>query len=584
MSIEIKKGKKKTIFTKLMVYLLSSILFTALLSTLVFYFIGGNIYGKQVAQDLLPYANSIAKIASDYCEKNISIEALNRFISGGRQRRGRVIIYDSVSSSFLYPNGDKNFEVDKNEQAWLTIQSVLKNGNDAIVTRIGLVLVSVPIIDSSQSVIGAVVVMKPSDEFRMSLFSIIMALIISCAIVSVFMVFFAYFGSKSISSPLRRMEIIASKMAAGDFTQRATPDKNDEIGRLGSAINNLSEKLAVTIHDLKLEHERLDIMLNTLNEGVASFYKLECTYINPALLVMLDQNDVNAINWSDIIPDFFNVYNYVVRTGEERRIHVLFGQKVLQCSFLKLDIADNRDNGILLMMLDITEAERLEQTRKEYVANVSHELKTPITSIRSLSETLNDGLVKTEEDKSRYYGNILRESIRMSHLIDELLELSRLQSGTMALDKKVFNLNDLINSVADRMKIIAGYSGLEMICHSFAQTQVFSNRSRIEQVLIAIIDNAIKYCEDGGIIDISCKTKGTKAIVCISNTGEVNSVDLPHLFERFYKADKSHKGNGSGLGLAITKELLNLLGERINVISKDGIVTFSFSVTINLFE
>ena len=215
----------------------------------------------------------------------------------------------------------------------------------------------------------------------------------------------------------------------------------------------------------------------------------------------------------------------------------------------------------------------MEQTRRDYVANVSHELRTPISSIRSLAETLNDGLVKKEEDCSRYYGYILRESLRLTRLINDLLELSRLQSGAVALEKNEFALDGVVEEVTEQMRLVASYSGIRIKTdwHCARPLNVHSNRDRIEQVVIALVDNAIKFASDEGTItlDVSLSGDGRHAIVAVKNTGHIDEKHLPHLFERFYKADAAHSDGGTGLGLAIVQEVLANLGESIEARNED---------------
>ena len=231
-----------------------------------------------------------------------------------------------------------------------------------------------------------------------------------------------------------------------------------------------------------------------------------------------------------------------------------------------------------MLIRDITEASRLEQTRTEYVANVSHELRTPIASIRGLADALNDGMVKKDEDKARYYGYILRESMRLSRLIDDLLELSRLQSGTIALKKQFISINELIEDVADRYVSAAREKGLNVEIDIGEPYKVYTNPDRAEQVLVALTDNAIKYGYSG-TLRFSAEKKGDSLYISVSNPGSIADEDIDHVFERFYKADKSHAGQGTGLGLSIVYEVLDLLGERIWVKSENGTVTFTFTLS-----
>jgi len=211
-------------------------------------------------------------------------------------------------------------------------------------------------------------------------------------------------------------------------------------------------------------------------------------------------------------------------------------------------------------------------------------LRTPIASIRGLADALNDGLIKKEEDKCRYYGYILRESMRLSRLINDLLELSRLQSGNIALEKSKFDMRALLFDLNERFSVTANDSDLTLRMETSAdRTKVLANEDRVEQVLVALIDNAIKYTQDNGTITLSLEEQQEKLLVSVRNTGTIAQNDLPHLFDRFYKVDKAHVGQGTGLGLSIAKEIMTLMGESIWVENKNGEVVFSFTLTLAQF-
>ncbi|MDR1067631.1 MAG: HAMP domain-containing protein [Clostridiales Family XIII bacterium] len=229
------------------------------------------------------------------------------------------------------------------------------------------------------------------------------------------------------------------------------------------------------------------------------------------------------------------------------------------------------------------ESGKLEQTRRDYVANVSHELRTPIASIRAMGETLRDGMAKTDEKKDLFYNNIVRESIRLSRLVDDLLELSRLQAGTESIQKTRFDLREVLRNVTDLYGHIAADAKLDfsLAANMDASIPAFGNPDRIEQVLVALLDNAIKYTPEGGAVTLSCANAGAKTNVSVTNTGGgISADDLSHIFERFYKADKSHSGEGTGLGLSIAKEIMSALGENITAASADGKTVFTISVSM----
>ncbi|MDR1892211.1 MAG: HAMP domain-containing histidine kinase [Oscillospiraceae bacterium] len=228
------------------------------------------------------------------------------------------------------------------------------------------------------------------------------------------------------------------------------------------------------------------------------------------------------------------------------------------------------------------ESARLEQTRRDYVANVSHELRTPIASIRAMGETLRDGMAKTDEKRYLFYNNIVRESMRLSRLVDDLLELSRLQAGREAMQKRAFDLREILGNISDGYSHIAAANGVyfSLEADMSEPVHVFSNPDRVEQVLVILTDNALKHTTSGGCVSISLERRNGKATIMVANTGEeIPAEDLPHIFERFYKVDKSHSGGGTGLGLSIAKEIVKGLAEEIHVMSENGETRFAFTVS-----
>jgi two-component system sensor histidine kinase ResE len=227
------------------------------------------------------------------------------------------------------------------------------------------------------------------------------------------------------------------------------------------------------------------------------------------------------------------------------------------------------------------ESGRLEQTRQDYVANVSHELRTPVAAIRAMGETLRDGMAKTPGKQSLFYNNIVRESLRLSRLIDDLLELSRLQSGAETMQKKNFDLCEVLRNVVDTYGHSASEAGITFSPHFDidAPIHVFGSPDHIEQVMVVLLDNAIKHTQEGGEIFLTVADKGVRVTVGVGNTGDlIPGEDLPYIFDRFYKADKSHSGEGFGLGLSIAKEIMNRLGENIWAESGNSVTQFVFTV------
>ena len=219
------------------------------------------------------------------------------------------------------------------------------------------------------------------------------------------------------------------------------------------------------------------------------------------------------------------------------------------------------------------ESKMLDQMRKDYVANVSHELKTPVTSIRAIAEILNDDELKDSIDKNKYYSMILRESIRLEVLIKDMLELSRLQSGNIAFEKSYVSVNDIINEVIEKFEIMADDLDIDFITPKNLDNipSIYTNYNRIVQILIILLDNAFKFTASGGVVclEVSSKTEYLEISVIDSGIG-IDKEDTPFIFDRFYKADKSHNLNGTGIGLSIAYEIIKHLNENIYIESEIG--------------
>ena len=229
-------------------------------------------------------------------------------------------------------------------------------------------------------------------------------------------------------------------------------------------------------------------------------------------------------------------------------------------------------SGCVGILSDVTSAERLEQTRRDYVANVSHELRTPLTALRALIEPLRDGLVKTDEQRQQIYDVVLRETMRLSRLVNDMLELSRLQSGNASLQRSVFSVLPLLGVIRDTYTPYADdYQQTFLYEVPDALPDVVGNPDRTQQVLVALLDNAMKYTPEGGTVTLHAEVLPEVVRISVSDTGiGISSEDLPHVFDRFYKADKAHQSRGTGLGLAIAYEIMKQLGEEMKVESELG--------------
>jgi len=391
-----------------------------------------------------------------------------------------------------------------------------------------------------------------------------------------------------VVAPIRRLRDVAVKVAGGDFNAHADENVPGELGQLGLALNNLSSQLSRNMYALIVERNRLKQMIDGLSEGIIAVDAHgHVTHRNPAVdrmftpaapSVTLPDPRMRMIGDQTIWEDF----DQVIADGKVITRNIESRDMVLRLIITPIVDEIGANAGAVGLVSDITQLERLERTRRDYVANVSHEMRTPLTAMRALIEPLKEGMVTKEEDRLRYYDIIMREVMRLSRLINDLMELSRLQSGTLAIQTSRMELEELVMDVCDRYSYIAEDHGLTFSVDTdfSACPPVITNPDRVEQMLVILLDNAIKYTQGGGHVSLSASWDDRRVVLSVSDTGiGISPEDLPYVFDRFYKVDKAHSGMGSGLGLSIARELLKWMGEEIWVTSEKGKgSTFSFTV------
>ena len=574
--------RRHSIVHSYMLLLIGACVLTAVLSVVIYAYTGANFYAKRIAEEMVPRVHGIARMAERMQTGQVSPDAFEE-ISMRNIRDNASYIYVFSSEGELVTNSESvrsAGETVSDEVREIALRAVEEDREQISAdwrSPNGLV-VAVPVHDNLRRVIGVVAVGKPAREVQEALGTLMASMAVSTLIVSALMIGIGYLSSRTVTRPIQNMTRAAAAMEEGDFSVRADESQKNEIGQLGSALNSMSSRLAENIRELTDARDRLSTILEGLAEGVIYLdAEGELAYGNQAAYALFGAGDPGML--SERIRPCREMARDALQSGEQRQDIYPSGEKTLQVTCSRASGHADRSQGTVLLVRDITAAQRLEQTRRDYVANVSHELRTPIASIRSLAETLNDGLVSSEDDRNRYYGYILRESMRMTRLINDLLELSRLQSGGVALEKLPFDLTALLREVTERTSVIASYSGIGLCLEPVEDgLWVNSNRDRIEQVLVALLDNAIKYSPDEGTVRVQAETSGNRILVSVFNTGRIDEKDLPHLFERFYKADASHHGGGTGLGLAIVREVLVQLGEKIWAENDGNETVFRFTL------
>ncbi len=375
-----------------------------------------------------------------------------------------------------------------------------------------------------------------------------------------------------IVKPIKDLEFITARIAKGKYDRRVCINSNDEIGQLANTFNYMADRLQYTLRDSIEKQNKLQAILKSMDSGVIAVdRKNRVIIINPyAQKIFGVKKEIIGHNLMDCIRDY-ELEDIFKNNIEYKEIKILWPEeKILKVR--TADIISNKEHiGTVAVVQDITDIRRLENMRSQFVANVSHELKTPLTSIKGFAETLR--YVEDVKTREKFLGIIDDEAERLTRLISDILTLSDIEQNREVKVKEIINVNSAIKDVYNLMKNTADTKGIGVELTIKNSPKICGDKDRFKQMLINLIDNAIKYSESGDKVYIGSEIKEEKCIVWIEDTGfGISEEHIPRLFERFYRVDKarSRARGGTGLGLAIVKHIVLSFEGEIYVESELG--------------
>jgi len=386
--------------------------------------------------------------------------------------------------------------------------------------------------------------------------------------------------SDSIVDPIRDVTRKAEEMAQGDFDQRVEVKSNDEIGQLASMFNHLTLKLKDTISEIDLERSKLNTIFSYMAEGVVAIdTKGYIIHANPNALDILKMEACESFSHKQVMFPYEKInlqdINYKGQELEGDIISEVDGE-IYKVKYAPFKTETGNLGGLILVFQNMTNEYRLDNMRKEFVANVSHELKTPITTIKSYTETLMLGGI--EENIQLSFLNIINDECnRMARLVKDLLQLSNLDFKKTVWNKEATDINKFVKDIVERLKISFEEKGQKCslkLGDNLPNIQI--DRDAIEQVILNIISNAMKYTEKDGRIYIATNMTENFITIEVKDTGiGIPKEDLARIFERFYRVEKarSRDSGGTGLGLAIAKEIVSGHNGLINIESEYNVGT-----------
>ncbi|KPV42488.1 HAMP domain-containing sensor histidine kinase [Alicyclobacillus ferrooxydans] len=372
--------------------------------------------------------------------------------------------------------------------------------------------------------------------------------------------------SRAIARPVLDVTKQARKLAAGDFSERVTVHSDDEFGALGTAINDLTDKLQAAIAESQHEQGRLQAVIKYMGDGVIALDKeLHYLFSNDAAMRMLpgastpEFDPAHLLGLERIVQEEKGEWNFVKKLQDS-----LFNVHVTK-------IGTRQVQGYVALVRDVTEQEKLQAARRDFVANVSHELKTPLTSMKSYIEVLQEYPDTDEETRKRFLSVIQNETERMVRLTQDLLQLSGLETRQEPFRAGLINVSEWLSTAVNRFNLSAKQQGVTLVSEPYPTVSLRGDRDMLDRLVDNLISNALKYTAREGVVRITAAAESDQLLVSVQDSGiGIPAEDLPHVFERFYTVDKARtrKFGGTGLGLAIAREITERHGGRIAILSE----------------
>lgn len=390
--------------------------------------------------------------------------------------------------------------------------------------------------------------------------------------------------SESLTQPINELIAISREISLGNYSKRVNIKSKDELGQLADTFNEMAEKLEKTVADLKDKSLKADSVMDSMTNGIVAVdTDFRIILINSIACEMFGIKNDSEVIGTNILESIRNrqINNYLRETIEKNVSTVNEitlaspDGKVLRVytNPIKPRESSGPNSGGIISLHDITNIKKLEHIRTEFVSNVTHELKTPLTSIRGFIETLRNGAINDREVAEKFLEIIDIEAERLYILINDILQLSEIESKQKDTNIYTYNLRSIIEEVMSILEGMATKKGVELSFDTDKRIKINANKDRIKQMLINLIDNAIKYNVKGGKVLVKAFKSEGRIIITVKDTGiGIPPEHIPRIFERFYRVDKgrSRSMGGTGLGLSIVKHIVNLYNGDIKVISEPG--------------
>lgn len=434
--------------------------------------------------------------------------------------------------------------------------------------------------------VGVALVTAPTSQVQSDIDRIVLTIGLAALVVAFLSVGLGYYLARRTSRSVISVAEGARRLAEGDFDYRVKAVSMDETQELAAAFNSMAATIRDMIRDLSGEHNKLSAVLEIMADGVIVIESNgQITLMNQAAELLLDVGVAEATGsrLAEVVRDY-ELQQLVSRSLEseeiqQAEIELIHLRRYL--SAIATPLIQNGSKGVLVTLHDLTGIRQMETTRKEFVSNVSHELRSPLASIKAMVETLEDGALEDRTVAQDFLKRIHRDVDRMTSMVNDLLELSRLESGQVAINLNPMDLRPLMQEVVAQFQRQA--EAKDITIHAKLPDALplgLGEEEKLSQVLVNLLENALKFTSAKGTITLTAEAQERFIEIGVTDTGiGIAREDIPHVFERFYKVDRARRDGGTGLGLAIVKHIVYAFGGEVGVESTEGVgSTFTFTI------
>ncbi|AEB29089.1 two-component sensor histidine kinase [Carnobacterium sp. 17-4] len=491
-----------------------------------------------------------------------------------------VVVFDTATNEETLENHSNREEF----QAVLAGNEVGVSARNSESTNETLYYVAVPLLGEQNELAGVLRLSRPVAEINQISEQIKTSLLLFSLLALILTTLITLIITKRIAKPINDIMTVAKSLSDKQYEVRYKGNAYGEVADLGQTINELATSLEEQTQEIEQNDKRLYELINHLVIGVMLIDEHRTIkMVNPAMSVILGEDVTKLVGNSYVEATksygLSHLIEIAYQKNEKQNDEIYFyypKDKIVDANIVPIDGKEPGEQNLIVLLYDITEIRRLEKVRTDFVTNASHELKTPVTALKGFSETLLDGAMEDKEVLKQFLEIMLAESSRLDFLVNDILELSKLEQKQVPMNMQEVNLTEAVLSTFQLVKQTADEKEMKLNLIEEDTLFITVDSSRLKQILANLINNAVVYTQDSGEVTVTIRKENNQAVILVSDNGiGIPEDEQDRIFERFYRVDKARSRNsgGTGLGLSIVKYLVENLNGSIAVESKLGLGT-----------